>query len=59
MLHQHMFSRFIYSIKNNPFDFVYCLFYAGILATLGMVLVNPDEALKIFIFSTALSASYR
>ncbi|MBY6246480.1 O-antigen ligase family protein [Citrobacter werkmanii] len=55
MLHQHMFSRFIYSIKNNPFDFVYCLFYAGILATLGMVLVNPDEALKIFIFSTALS----
>lgn len=55
MLHQHMFSRFIYSIKNNPFDFVYFLFYVGILATLGMVLVNPDEALKIFIFSTALS----
>lgn len=55
MLHQHMFSRFIYSIKNNPFDFIYFLFYAGILATLGMVLVNPDEALKIFIFSTALS----
>jgi O-antigen ligase len=50
-----MFSRFIYSIKNNPFDFIYFLFYAGILATLGMVLVNPDEALKIFIFSTALS----
>lgn len=55
MLHQHMFSRFIYSIKNNPFDFIYFLFYVGILATLGMVLVNPDEALKIFIFSTALS----
>jgi O-antigen ligase len=50
-----MFSRFIYSIKNNPFDFIYFLFYVGILATLGMVLVNPDEALKIFIFSTALS----
>ncbi|MCU6175962.1 O-antigen ligase family protein [Citrobacter cronae] len=55
MLHQHMFSRFIYSIKNNPFDFIYFLFYVGILATFGMVLVNPDEALKIFIFSTALS----
>ncbi|MDV7072283.1 O-antigen ligase family protein [Citrobacter werkmanii] len=55
MLHQQMFSRFIYSIKNNPFDFIYFLFYVGILATLGMVLVNPDEALKIFIFSTALS----
>lgn len=55
MLHQHMLSRFIYSIKNNPFDFIYFLFYVGILATLGMVLVNPDEALKIFIFSTALS----
>lgn len=55
MLRQHMFSRFIYSIKNNPFDFIYFLFYAGILATLAMVLVNPDEALKVFIFSTALS----
>ena len=55
MLHQHMLSRFIYSIKNNPFDFIYFLFYVGILATLGMVLVNPDEALKIFIFSTVLS----
>lgn len=55
MLRQHMFSRFIYSIKNNPFDFIYFLFYVGILATLGMVLVNPDEALKIFIFSAALS----
>ena len=31
------------------------LFYAGILATLAMVLVNPDEALKVFIFSSALS----
>ncbi|MGV4042228.1 O-antigen ligase family protein [Citrobacter portucalensis] len=55
MLRQHMFSRFICSIKNNPFDFIYFLFYAGILATLAMVLVNPDEALKVFIFSTALS----
>ena len=55
MLRQHMFSRFICSIKNNPFDFIYVLFYAGILATLAMVLVNPDEALKVFIFSTALS----
>lgn len=55
MLRQHMFSRFIFSIKNNPFDFIYFLFYAGILATLAMVLVNPDEALKVFIFSTALS----
>jgi len=50
-----MFSRFVCSIKNNPFDFIYVLFYAGILATLAMVLVNPDEALKVFIFSTALS----
>ncbi len=55
MLRQHMFSRFICRIKNNPFDFIYFLFYAGILATLAMVLVNPDEALKVFIFSTALS----
>ncbi|EJT4821251.1 O-antigen ligase family protein [Citrobacter freundii] len=55
MLRQHMFSRFVCSIKNNPFDFIYVLFYAGILATLAMVLVNPDEALKVFIFSTALS----
>ena len=55
MLRQHMFSRFIYSIKNNQFDFIYVLFYAGILATLAMVLVNPDEALKVFIFSSALS----
>ncbi|WP_423061254.1 O-antigen ligase family protein [Citrobacter portucalensis] len=55
MLRQHMFSRFICSMKNNPFDFIYFLFYAGILATLAMVLVNPDEALKVFIFSTALS----
>ncbi|KLV69368.1 O-antigen ligase family protein [Citrobacter sp. MGH110] len=55
MLRQHMFSRFICSIRNNPFDFIYFLFYAGILATLAMVLVNPDEALKVFIFSTALS----
>ncbi|WP_336285320.1 O-antigen ligase family protein [Citrobacter arsenatis] len=55
MLRQHMFSRFINSIKNNPFDSIYFLFYAGILATLAMVLVNPDEALKVFIFSTALS----
>ncbi len=55
MLRQHMFSRFVCSIKNNPFDFIYVLFYAGILATLAMVLVNPDEALKVFIFSTTLS----
>ena len=55
MLRQHMFSRFVCSIKNNPFDFIYVLFYAGILATLAMVLVNPDEALKVFIFSSALS----
>ena len=55
MLRQHMFSRFVCSIKNNPFDFIYVLFYAGIRATLAMVLVNPDEALKVFIFSTALS----
>lgn len=55
MPRQHMFSRFIYSIKNSPFDCIYFLFYAGILATLAMVLVNPDEALKVFIFSTALS----
>ncbi|MDE9618742.1 O-antigen ligase family protein [Citrobacter portucalensis] len=55
MLRQHMFSRFICSMKNNPFNFIYFLFYAGILATLAMVLVNPDEALKVFIFSTALS----
>ena len=55
MLRQHMFSRFVCSIKNNPFDFIYVLFYAGILVTLAMVLVNPDEALKVFIFSTALS----
>ncbi|HCJ6189343.1 TPA: O-antigen ligase family protein [Citrobacter freundii] len=55
MLRQHMFSRFVCSIKNNPFDFIYVLFYAGILATLAMVLVNPDKALKVFIFSTALS----
>ncbi|HCB1600714.1 TPA: O-antigen ligase family protein [Citrobacter freundii] len=55
MLRQHMFSRFVCSIKNNPFDFIYVLFYAGLLATLAMVLVNPDEALKVFIFSTALS----
>lgn len=55
MLRQHMFSRFVCSIKNNPFDFIYVLFYSGILATLAMVLVNPDEALKVFIFSTALS----
>lgn len=55
MLRQHMFSRFVCSIKNNPFDFIYVLFYAGILVTLAMVLVNPDEALKVFIFSTTLS----
>lgn len=55
MLRQNMFSRFIFSIRNNPYSFIYILFYAGILATLAMVLVNPDEALKVFIFSTALS----
>ena len=50
-----MFSRFIDNTKNNPFNFLYQLFYTGILVTLAMVLVNPDEALKVFIFSTALS----
>ncbi|MGS0637985.1 O-antigen ligase family protein [Citrobacter sp. VF227] len=55
MLRQHTLSRFVCSIKNNPFDFIYVLFYAGILVTLAMLLVNPDEALKVFIFSTALS----
>lgn len=55
MLRQHTLSRFVCSIKNNPSDFIYVLFYAGILVTLAMVLVNPDEALKVFIFSTALS----
>ena len=55
MLRQHTLSRFACSIKNNPFDFIYVLFYAGILVTLAMLLVNPDEALKVFIFSTALS----
>lgn len=55
MLLQHMFSRFICSIKNNPYNFIYILFYAGILITLAMVLVNPDEALKVFIVSAVLS----
>ncbi|MBJ3593278.1 O-antigen ligase family protein [Salmonella enterica subsp. enterica serovar Saintpaul] len=55
MLRQHMFSRFICSIKNNPYNFIYILFYAGILITLAMVLVNPDEALKVFIVSAVLS----
>jgi O-antigen ligase len=59
MLRQHMFSRFVCSIKNNPFDFIYVLFYAGILATLAMVLVNPDEALKVFIFSRLCLYAYR
>lgn len=54
MLRQHMFSRFICSIKNNPFDFIYFILCRD-PATLAMVLVNPDEALKVFIFSTALS----
>ena len=55
MLRQHMFSRLICSIINNPYDFIYVLFYAGILATLAMVLVNPDEALKVFIVCAILS----
>ncbi|WP_213134313.1 O-antigen ligase family protein [Citrobacter sp. FP75] len=55
MLRQNMFSRFIDNTKNNPYDFIYQLFYAGLLATLAMVLVNPDEALKVFIACAALS----
>ncbi|WP_196209579.1 O-antigen ligase [Citrobacter sp. Res13-Sevr-PEB04-36] len=55
MLRQNMFSRFIDNTKNNPFSFIYQLFYAGILVTLAMVLVNPDEALKVFIACAALS----
>jgi O-antigen ligase len=50
-----MFSRFIDNTKNNPFNFLYQLFYTGILVTLAMVLVNPDEALKVFIACAALS----
>lgn len=55
MLCQNMFSRFIDNTKNNPFNFLYQLFYTGILVTLAMVLVNPDEALKVFIACAALS----
>lgn len=55
MLRQHIFSRFMLSIKNNPYDLIYFLFYAGILAALAMVLVNPDEALKMFVVSSVLS----
>ena len=55
MLRQNMFSRFIDNTKNNPFSFIYQLFYAGLLVTLAMVLVNPDEALKVFIACAALS----
>lgn len=55
MLCQNMFSRFIDNTKNNPFNFLYQLFYAGILVSLAMVLVNPDEALKVFIACAVLS----
>lgn len=55
MLRQHMFSRFICSIKNDPYAFIYLLLYVGTLVTLSMVLVNPDEALKVFIVCAILS----
>ncbi|WP_205746872.1 O-antigen ligase family protein [Citrobacter tructae] len=55
MLRQNMFSRFIDNTKNSPYDFIYQLFYTGLLVTLAMVLVNPDEALKVFIACAALS----
>lgn len=55
MLRGHTFSRFIRSTQNNPFNVIYFLFYAGCLTTLAMLLINPDEALKVFIACAVLS----
>lgn len=41
--------------KDTFFSIVDGLFLAGCLLSLAMVLINPDQAIKVFIFSTVLS----
>lgn len=53
----HVLSHFIYYTKKDPYKLVGILLYAGCLLTLAMVLVNPDEALKVFIVSTVLAVT--
>lgn len=55
MLHEHVFSRFIGSAKNGPYDFIYFLIYAGCLAAMPLALVNSENALKLFILCAMLS----
>lgn len=53
----HVLSHVFYSSKKDPYKLVSILIYAGCLLTLAMVLVNPDEALKVFIISTVLAVT--
>ena len=55
MLRGQVLSRFIGSVKNNPYDFIYFLFYACCLTTFTVLLVNPDSALKFFILCALLA----
>lgn len=55
MLHGHVFSRGIGSVKNNPYDVLYFLVYTACFSALTLLLVNPDSALKLFTLSAILT----
>lgn len=55
MLREPLLSGFIRSTRNNPYDLLYCLIYVTCFATLSLLLVNPDSALKLFILSALLA----
>lgn len=55
MLRGLLFSGFIRSAKNNPYDLIYFFIYAAFFSTLTLLLVNPDSALKLFILSALLA----
>lgn len=50
-----IFSQHYNKRKNTFFSVVDGLFFAGCLLSLIMALINPDQAIKVFIFSAILS----
>ncbi|HKS33351.1 MAG TPA: O-antigen ligase family protein [Enterobacteriaceae bacterium] len=55
MLRGPLFSDFIRSTKNNPYDLLHFAIYATCLAALTLHLINPDSALKLLILSGLLA----
>jgi len=55
MLRGQVLSRFIGNVKNNPYDFIYFLIYACCLTAFTLLLVSPDNALKVFILCALLA----